>query len=151
MLWQSERQCFAADSTVLGRSISLDGQFFTVIGVMPTGFTFPNEADFWVPVSLSADASNATLQFLARVKPGVSLESARNEAAAILHQLEQERHRPVGEGVRITLTPLAEVVGAEHSGPEPAQNLAGEDFFQHGARGVPRRLRHAFVLGARPF
>ena len=113
-LWSSR---FAADSTVLGRSISLDGQFFTVIGVMPTGFTFPNEADFWVPVFLSADASNATLQFLARVKPGVSLESARNEAAAILHQLDQERHRPVGEGVRITLTPLAEVVGAELRSP----------------------------------
>ena len=65
-LWSSR---FAADSTVLGRSISLDGQFFTVIGVMPTGFTFPNKADFSVPVSLSADASNASLQFLARVKP----------------------------------------------------------------------------------
>ena len=113
-LWSSR---FAADSTVLGRSISLDGQFFTVVGIMPAGFTFPNESDFWVPLSLTADASNASLQFLARLKQGVSLDRARSEAAVISHQLEQEHHRPGGEGVRVILTPLAEVVGAELRSP----------------------------------
>ena len=73
-LWRSR---FGADPRAVGKSIKLDGEFYTVIGVMSAGFDFPNEADVWIPLTLASDAHNATLQIVARLKPGVSLERAR--------------------------------------------------------------------------
>ena len=113
-LWSNR---FGADSTILGRSLALDGEFFTVVGVMPAGFTFPNEADFWIPLSLSPDASNASLQFLGRLKPGISLERARSEVSVLLAQLGQEHHRRIDPADRVTLVPLADVVGSELRSP----------------------------------
>src|SRR5208282_3985222 len=79
-LWRSR---FGSDPSVTGKAIKLDGEFYTVIGVMPAGFGFPNEADVWTPLTLAIDAHNATLQIVARLKPGVSLERARSEVALI--------------------------------------------------------------------
>jgi len=79
-LWRSR---FGSDPAVLGKAIKLDGEFYTVIGVMPEGFGFPNDADVWTPLTLVNEAHNATLQIVARLKPGVSLERARNDAAVL--------------------------------------------------------------------
>jgi predicted permease len=79
-LWRSR---FRSDPRAVGQSIKLDGEFYTVIGVMPPGFGFPNEAEVWTPLTLTDDAHNATLQVVARLKPGVSIERARSEIALI--------------------------------------------------------------------
>jgi putative ABC transport system permease protein len=79
-LWRSR---FGSDPAVLGKAIKLDGEFYSVIGVMPEGFGFPNEADVWTPLTLKSEEHNATLQIVARLKPGVSLERARNDAAVL--------------------------------------------------------------------
>ena len=79
-LWRGR---FASESAVLGKAIKLDGEFYTVIGVMPEGFGFPNDADVWTPVTLKSEEHNATLQIVARLKPGVSLDRARNDAAVL--------------------------------------------------------------------
>jgi putative ABC transport system permease protein len=78
---------FNSNPAVLGRSITLDGKPFTVIGVMPTQFQFPNQADFWTPLVLTSSRANATDQIVARLKSGVTIERAENDIRLIEHRL----------------------------------------------------------------
>ena len=106
-LWHSR---FGSDPSTVGQSIKLDGEFYTVIGVMPAGFGFPNEADVWIPLTLADDAHNATLQVVARLKPGVSIERARSEIALI----GQRRPRRAGDWEwNITLVSLNQAVASD--------------------------------------
>ena len=89
-LWERR---FGSDPAVAGKSITLDGTSFAVVGVMPANFRFPNESSFWEPLVLSHDCSNATDQIVARLKPGITLERARNDVAVIEHRLNQQRRR----------------------------------------------------------
>jgi putative ABC transport system permease protein len=79
-LWATS---FGHDPGVLGRSITLDGRSFTVVGVMPAGFAFPDaDVQVWTPIGefLSENPqaeTNRGMHFLnavARLAPGVSLE-----------------------------------------------------------------------------
>jgi putative ABC transport system permease protein len=106
-LWRSR---FGSQPTVLSKAIKLDGEFYTVIGVMPEGFGFPNEADVWTPLTLNNEEHNASLQIVARLKLGVSLERARSDAAVI------GKRRPAQPGDwewHTTLVPLAQAAAAE--------------------------------------
>jgi predicted permease len=91
------RQRFGADPGILGRPIRLDGEPYTVVGVMPASFQFApfwaTEARMWAPLDLSARASNREAQSLrvfARLRPGVSIAAARQEVAAVTGALERE-------------------------------------------------------------
>jgi putative ABC transport system permease protein len=88
-LWERR---FGSDPTVVGRAITLGGRSFAVVGVMPANFRFPNESSFWEPLVLSTDCSNAMDQIVARLKPGITLERARNDVAVIGHRLDQQAH-----------------------------------------------------------
>ena len=86
-LWQKR---FGADKGVLGRAVKIGGDSCTIVGVMPAGFTFPNEADAWLPVSLGTKRDNRFLQVVARLRPGVTLTQAHAEFATIAARLGQE-------------------------------------------------------------
>ena len=96
-LW---RRSFAGDARVVGTTVSLDGEPFTVVGVMPPGFDFPGgivygAAEVWVPAGLrSAEWSDRGehpgLYAVGRLAPGVSLEGARRELAGLAAQLAAE-------------------------------------------------------------
>jgi len=106
-LWQSE---FAADPAIVGRVIRLDDQPFTVIGVMPAGFTFPTrETQIWTTARFGqneyADRTNTYLQGIAKLKPGVTIDHARAEIVAIAAQLEREFPKENAE-VSATVIPL---------------------------------------------
>ncbi len=80
-LWQ---QRFASDPDVVGRSIQLSGDAYTVIGVMPPGFAHPGTfVDLWTPIVVPTDMrQNRRLHFLqviARLRVGVSLAQAQGE------------------------------------------------------------------------
>jgi len=111
-LWRSR---FGSDPRAVGRSIKLDGEFYTVIGVMPARFGFPNEADVWTPLTLASDARNATLQVVARLKPGVSIERARGDVALIEKRLDEQRHPQEAGGWEwhVTLVPLRQAVASD--------------------------------------
>ena len=83
-LW---RRRFGGDASIVGRTILLDGRPFTVLGVMPAGFTFPlpglslEPAQFFVPLRMTPDVmrgrGNSFNAFMiARLAPGVSVEHA---------------------------------------------------------------------------
>src|SRR5439155_18380931 len=93
-LWQTR---FGGDAAILNQSITLDGHPYTVIGIMPPGFAFPNELSVWVPVGpLSAGAdwqnrgNHPGLYGVARLKPGVTLEQARAAMDSIAVRLEEQ-------------------------------------------------------------
>jgi predicted permease len=93
-LWQRR---FAADRAVIGRSVLFDGQPFTIIGVMPPTFQFApfwaTHAEIWAPLPLGARATSRTgqsLRVFARLRPGVRLEQARSDLAAVSARLERE-------------------------------------------------------------
>jgi len=87
-VWQ---RSFAADPAVVGRTVLLDGQPHTVIGVMPQGLQFPHTAQLWVPLELSPAAATQraqrTLGALARLAPGTSIAEARAEVALLARRL----------------------------------------------------------------
>ncbi len=87
-LWQ---QRFAGAPDVVGRTVNLNGQATTILGVMPEGFYFPTRtADFWRPIALNpANASRGGhfLGVVARLKPGVNIERADVEMRTISERL----------------------------------------------------------------
>ena len=94
VLWQ---RVFGADEEIVGRQIKLGDQLFTVIGVLPPDFKFPfrlERAEIWTTTSMlpagMMGRGARNFQALARLKPGVSLQAAQTEMAAIAKRLEQE-------------------------------------------------------------
>ena len=89
-LWQKE---FGADGQILGKSIPLSGNMYTVIGVMPATFATPTiNTEAWTPVHVSNPlaANFRGVHFLrsyGRLAPGVSIEQARAEMQVIDHNL----------------------------------------------------------------
>ncbi|HEV2667625.1 MAG TPA: ABC transporter permease, partial [Blastocatellia bacterium] len=75
-------------ASVVGRAIGLDGQNYTVIGVLPPGLNSPLDKELFVSLALNAsDLSDYDAQFLrliARLKPGVTRPQANAEVATIV-------------------------------------------------------------------
>jgi len=114
-LWQRR---FAGDQNVLGKSISLDGKVYRVVGVMPKTFQFApfwaTRAELWAPLVLAprlaqANRGGQSLRIFARLKPGVSFEQARADLGSVTARLEREFP---GTNKNVELVPLkAKVVG----------------------------------------
>ncbi|HEV8237963.1 MAG TPA: ABC transporter permease [Thermoanaerobaculia bacterium] len=106
-LW---RRRFGGDPAVLGRSLTLSGQSFTVVGIMPPGFAYPRGADFWVSTGNDAEYDKREarhLSAIARLRPGVDVE----QATAELQARERELGRRLPDNYRnfgVRLFPLRE-------------------------------------------
>jgi len=86
------RDGFGADSNILGKTIKLNGESYTVIGVMPRGFQFPFDTEkpqVWVPVMLGDQdkARGTEYRVIARLKNGVNLDRAKAELRVIQSQI----------------------------------------------------------------
>jgi len=84
-LWRTQ---FGSDRGVIGQTVRLDGKPYTVVGVMPPGYRFPSrDTEMWTPLLFAPDAfadrDNNMLHVVARLKPGVSMPSARAELATV--------------------------------------------------------------------
>ncbi|MEY2549528.1 MAG: hypothetical protein QOD64_2110 [Verrucomicrobiota bacterium] len=90
-LW---KKSFGGDPNIIGRDIRLDGSPRTVVGVMPAGFRFPSQTDIWVPMASvfgrNTDRAFRSDQAIARLKPGVAVQSAQNEMSVIAERLAQQ-------------------------------------------------------------
>ena len=104
-LW---RRRFAADPRILGQSISLDRRSYTVVGVMPPRFVFPNRgplinndpADLYVPISfteseLTGFASMYNNSVVGRLKPGIAVKEADAEVRTVAGGLVQDIYPPM--------------------------------------------------------
>ncbi|MGH2779908.1 MAG: ABC transporter permease [Thermoleophilaceae bacterium] len=90
-LWRS---AFGADPEVIGRTVRLDDETHTVIGVMPSSFAIPSaQTDLWTPLQAAlADESRGThnVVVVGRLADGVTAEQAQAEMTRIMAQLEAE-------------------------------------------------------------
>lgn len=75
---------FHGDPTVIGREVQLGRTRATVVGVMPEGFRFPSNHEFWMPLRLAqaAPLEGGPIQVFGRLREGATLESAGAELAA---------------------------------------------------------------------
>ena len=89
--WKSQ---FGGDPHILGKTLTLDADRYTVIGVMAPGFHYPAGNDAWIPFNLQApeftQRGNHGIRVLGRMKPGVTLAQARQDLLDISLQLEKE-------------------------------------------------------------
>ncbi len=118
-LWS---QRFGGDPGTIGTTVVLDGAPYEIIGVMPAGFRFPNDAgvDLWV--SLGFDEGELTtraermFQVIGRLAPGMSFDEARAELELIAGGLAKEFPETNG-GWTINLQPASEAAGARSRRP----------------------------------
>ncbi len=117
-LWRTR---FGADPSLIGREIRLNGQPFTVIGVVPDDVQLQRPARIWsllpeVPDALRAVAASRgarSLQVVGRLKPGVTLEAARADLAAFGERLARD-YPATHKGFSINVEPLrAGVMGPD--------------------------------------
>jgi putative ABC transport system permease protein len=99
--WQRR---FGGDRSVVGRTLSLDGRPYIVIGIMPRAFGFATRADLWQP--LAADPTSCRgdhrLGVVGRLRSGVTIDAATADMRAIARQLAEQYPASNAEwGVRI--------------------------------------------------
>jgi predicted permease len=96
-LWQGQ---FGGDPNIVTKSIRLDGEMYTVVGVLPTEFSLGGKQDLWVPLGLDrakpGDRGSHYLRVMARRKPGV--ESAQASTALARFAGDLRRAYPVNYG-----------------------------------------------------
>lgn len=92
-LWQRQ---FGGDRVIVNQTIQLNGESYTVVGVMPAGFQFGGNRELWVPFVIDpqkepwrADRANRNLQVFGRLKPGVSFSQATSDMDTVAQRLEQ--------------------------------------------------------------
>lgn len=119
-LWQRR---FGSSTNIIGETISLDGQSYTVVGVMPRGFDFPPpiafagvardvDVEVWTPLRIRIDPTQRGAHYLhtiGRLKQDTSFEQARAGMGTIAEQLAQS-YPNSNDGWGVTLFPLREQV-----------------------------------------
>jgi predicted permease len=108
-LWQRR---FGGDPAIVNQIITLDGQSYTVIGVMPSNFYFlERDYELWTPIAFTPQQAQSRgghtiSRVIGQLKPGVTVDQARTELSAIAERLAVEY--PVNEGWNVKLMPLLE-------------------------------------------
>ena len=109
-LW---RRAFNADPSVLGGSITLHDQTYTVIGVMPPQMTSPQDSDFWISMSRRSVGIwmqrfiHPMIYVWGKLKAGVTVDQARTEMKGIAARLEKAYPDTNGQET-VVVTPLLE-------------------------------------------
>ncbi|HEU4631082.1 MAG TPA: ABC transporter permease [Gemmatimonadaceae bacterium] len=112
-LW---RRRFSADPKVVGQTITLNDQPYTVVGVAPASMRLPStQTELWVPMAFSAEEAanrgNHSMSVVARLRPGVTLEQARAEMRAIAQRI-AATYPALQKGFTTNVRPLSEdIVG----------------------------------------
>ena len=104
-LWQRQ---FSSDPSLVNKTILLNGESYTVVGIMPREFQFTRR-DLWVPLVLDpakepwrADRANRNLAVVGRLKPDVTLDQAAAEMNVLARRLEEQNPQSnTGWGLRL--------------------------------------------------
>jgi putative ABC transport system permease protein len=101
---------WGGSSSLVGSTVSIDREPYTVIGIAPERLDFPAGAEIFAPLTISdADRVNRTRRYLdviGRVKPGVGIEKARSEMSALAATLAKE-HPETNAGYGVNVMPLS--------------------------------------------
>ena len=109
-LWQRR---FGGAADVIDRKITLNGQPATIVGIMPAGFTYPNDCEVWVPLERTKERrDNRFVEVVSRLKLNVSLAQAQTEMDTINQRLAQN-YVETNTGWSVHLTELRESLVGE--------------------------------------
>jgi putative ABC transport system permease protein len=101
-MWQNR---LGSDPNVSGRTIQLNGAPYTIIGVMPAGFSYPDRAELWRPLPIDPaklDPGPHYLNVVGRLKSGVTLAQAQADMSTIAARLSQQyKEKNAGHGVKL--------------------------------------------------
>jgi putative ABC transport system permease protein len=102
---------FGSNRQLIGQNIVLDGSKYTVIGVMPPHFEFPEkEADVWIPIALTAkqlaERDSHYLHVVGKLQPGVTVAKANSDLAVLWRQLKRAYPRTDESTLRFFVEPL---------------------------------------------
>jgi putative ABC transport system permease protein len=107
-LW---RTTFHSDPAIVNKSITLDGNAYTVLGVMPRGFDYPTNVEIWTPSGIVASAygdyNNTYVRILGRLRPGITLAQAQKTLNNVEAQV-AAAHPQTDSGNRVVVVPLRE-------------------------------------------
>ena len=110
--WKSH---FGGSRDVIGRSVQINSETYTVIGVMPVWFTAPAKADIWTPIDFTPEALRGRgshyLAGLGRLKAGVTIVQAREDLGGIAGRLEKEFPKTNTKETAIVIPLHADLVG----------------------------------------
>jgi hypothetical protein len=107
LTWSLFQRRFAGDPSIIGKQIHLDTIPTTVVGVLPSWFTYPDaRIQYWMPYAQTfpegyydAHADHQS-EVVARLKPDVSVEAATHEVSAVQYQIYLARPtKPIAEDV----------------------------------------------------
>ena len=90
-LWQRR---FGGDLHAIGKTLHMDNEPYTVIGIMPAGFAYPDRKfDYWRPAHFTSEEAatrdNHYIEAVGRLKPGISIDRAQADLSAIASRLER--------------------------------------------------------------
>ncbi len=104
------RDRFGGDTAAIGRSIEVDGERRTIIGILPPGFDFPSHTHVWLPMTVRENDARWMGSVVGRLKPGVTRDQARAELAGwVTHAPAGLRSAYVGT-MTTTVTPLRDAL-----------------------------------------
>lgn len=110
-LW---RERFGSDPSIVGKTVALNGPLFTITGVMPQGFQYPNDTDVWHRITWDVAQHSRGAHFMEsifRLKPGVTVAAANNELRALTKRLGQEYPSTNGDYTARAVPLATEIVG----------------------------------------
>lgn len=104
---------FGADPQIVGHPLTLDGTPHVVVGILPAGEPWLDQADVFVPLVRRLDARRNSFEYavVGRLAPGVSIEAARADLARVCRIL-AERHPEINAGIGAVIAPSTEWVAS---------------------------------------
>ena len=122
-LWQRR---FGGDPGVVGRSINVDSEPATIVGIMPADFSFPDPAErasssghpqLWMPKGLDPQSSSWNLTVVGRLQPNTTADDARKEIDALYQSFVAEHDTRLDTNVTTVLMPLRNNIVGEVERP----------------------------------
>lgn len=111
-LWE---RTFASDPTIVGRSVLIDGEAHTIVGVMQRGVRYPEVQDVWLPLTPGPMREHREwrgYQLAARLAPGVTVAQADARLASLMRQL-AERYPTSNDGWSSWVVPMNDLIARE--------------------------------------
>ena len=113
-LWQ---QRYGGEQDIIGRQLLLDGEKYTVVGVMPSGFQFlDSKIGLWVPIAFTAEElthrNSHYLMVVARLKPGITVAQANAEVQTIQQRIGRDHPNEAGR-INAYVLPLRDQVAGD--------------------------------------
>jgi putative ABC transport system permease protein len=110
------KRLFAGNASIIGKTITLDGTNYDVIGVMPESFDYPSKTDLWVPFGLTSEQWQDGVEYLqaiGRLKPSVTLQQGKEEMKQLTKAFREANAASFNgdtSGWRVDAQPLSELI-----------------------------------------